>query len=451
MARRVAYCLLACACIFGVFGATGRSARAQAPDPAQQAELLRLNAEAAQLRSVEQSIRTRDFAGADRKLREFTPHTRYGSLHAAFLRGVILETSGRSAEARDIYRSLLVQEPSLARVRLQLAGVLATLNDDAAAKHNLDLLASEMSEPDVADRLRTISRALDNKKRWYVQSYFSIAPSTNVNSGPSSPQVLIGNIPFTLSPGTAKRSGLGAVYGLDAGANLPISEWASVIAAASFSNSDFSGAAYDDRNLRVSIGPQFHFGDVYFGFEPFATRRWYAEEGYGYSLGGKVYSRFLPFAGARVESFLSVAKQKYDTYTFQDGWHTTVGASLDTFMTPSSFWRFGASLDHETTTLRHLNYNEEAVSAGYFVELPSGISLFPTAQIARRDYVGDFPFTNKPRRDKRVSAVMTLTKRDLIFLGFAPRFSYGFTSVRSNVSIYSYTRHDFSIKLVKDF
>lgn len=46
---------------------------------------------------------------------------------------------------------------------------------------------------------------------------------------------------------------------------------------------------------------------------------------------------------------------------------------------------------------------------------------------------------------------MTLLNRRFDYHGFTPRISYTFTDQRSNIALYSYTRHQFQIGLTTQF
>jgi hypothetical protein len=443
--------------VLGAFVALALALPASAPARAQStggpnaAHEKTLREESAYLDNVERRLKARELDAAASLLASFAPTTAYGRLHATFLRGVLAQLSGKTAEAIATYRSILNANPKLSRVRIQLADALTKAGDNEGAGHQVDLLAAEAGQEDVADRLRSIANRLKKQKRWYLRANLSALPTTNMNNAPASPYLMVGNMPLTLDPKYQHKSGIGANYGFDAGGSLPVADGVNMIAAASVNNMDFRGKSYDDRVTRLSIGPQFYSGPNYVGFEPFAVRRWYGGERYSIAGGGKVYSHFALPDGQRTNFSVSVSRQIYDKLSYQNGWHGGFEASLDTFATASSFWRIGATTDYDHTHKRHLDYAEGGVNVGHYRELPWGVSIFPQIGLAYRQYIGVFPLTESRRKDRRLAASLTLTKRDWIWYGFAPRLIYTFVLNRSNVSLYQYTRHDVRLSMVRDF
>ena len=408
--------------------------------------------ETERLKSIEAQLARRDLAGAEAALNNVgAPQTQRRRMYLGFLHGLLAQLKGDDAGAIAIYRAILSVEPKLPRVRMQLADALAHKGDVEGAGHHLDLLAAEAGQDDVADRLRSISARLKSIKRWYLRTNLSALPTTNMNNAPASPYLMVGNMPLTLDPRYQHKSGIGANYGFDAGGSLPVADGVNMIAAASVNNMDFRGKSYDDRATRLSIGPQFYSGPNYVGFEPFAVRRWYGGERYSIAGGGKVYSHFSLPDGQRLNLSVSASPQVYDKLPYQNGWHGGLEAALDTFATASSFWRIGATTDYDHTHKRHLDYAEGGVSIGHYRELPWGVSLFPQIGLAYRQYIGVFPLTESRRYDKRLAASLTLTKRDWIWFGFAPRLTYTFVLNRSNIALYRYTRNDARLSLVRDF
>src|ERR1039458_4813623 len=125
--------------------------------------------------------------------------------------------------------------------------------------------------------------------------------------------------------------------------------------------------------------------------------------------------------------------------------------SFDRFTLPGQFARIGVAFDQEKTATDFWTYSEYAALVGYYAELPYGVTVYPEVSYAARDYSGIFPFMTGPRQDRRWSASLSLTKRDLLIFGFAPRLIYTYTANYSNVGLYAYDKHSVISLLTRAF
>jgi len=61
------------------------------------------------------------------------------------------------------------------------------------------------------------------------------------------------------------------------------------------------------------------------------------------------------------------------------------------------------------------------------------------------------PFFGIPRENNRFEGEVTITKRDLTFMGVAPQVTYSVIHNTSNSVFDEYTSHGLDFKLVKEF
>jgi hypothetical protein len=133
---------------------------------------------------------------------------------AAFLQAVIFHRQGRLAEAEKLLRQIVVERPAYARVRLELAGVLASSGNRAGAAYHLRLLADSAADPGSRRRFESFIDQLNPDRPFTLSGFVSIAPSSNINNGSANDTIYIAGLPFAIAPGALAKYGLGVRAGL---------------------------------------------------------------------------------------------------------------------------------------------------------------------------------------------------------------------------------------------
>ncbi|MBX9759676.1 MAG: surface lipoprotein assembly modifier [Beijerinckiaceae bacterium] len=401
---------------------------------------------------IERLIGEARFEDARGALSAMPRESQYARVYGAFVQARIDEETGRLTRARDAYRAILHEHPDLARVRLHLARTLAKLEDgDAARRHYEFVLGAPDIAAPLADRVRNDLRALEGQKRWSAQGYVTVAPTTNMTSGPSRDVIVIGGLPFTPSSAGQKAAGVGALYGADLGYAAPIAGDWGWLATLSTNNLDYAGSLYDDRMARVSAGLRYLLPGGVATLEMTGGRRWFGGEGYLYSFGPLLTARVFASERDRITASASLAEQRYDSLDHQNGRRLTVSGVWDRFTLPGQFARVGVTFERETTRSDHLTYREFGGLAGYSFDMPMALAVYPEVAVALREYDGDFPLLGLPRRDRRLVGSLALVKKDLSFMGLAPRMQVSYTMNLSNVKFYEYDRFDVSLTLTRGF
>ncbi|MEM1378528.1 MAG: surface lipoprotein assembly modifier, partial [Pseudomonadota bacterium] len=135
----------------------------------------------------------------------------------------------------------------------------------------------------------------------------------------------------------------------------------------------------------------------------------------------------------------------------RDGWRAGVYTHLDRYFGRKHFARVLASADFARFEVDRFSYDEGKIGLGYNRELPLGLDVYMQGDVALRDYYGLYPGLDENQRDIRVGAQATFTKRDFTIGGLAPRVTYRFERNFSNAAFDDRTRHEFDVRLTKDF
>lgn len=128
---------------------------------------------------------------------------------ARFRKGALLAAHRRWREAASAYRRLLDEKPDAARVRLELAAVLARIGDEAGAHRQLRLAQATGLPPDVAEQVSQFSRTLRSPRRFGGSFDVTLAPDTNINRGTQARTLDTVIAPLVLSSDARATSGVG--------------------------------------------------------------------------------------------------------------------------------------------------------------------------------------------------------------------------------------------------
>jgi len=173
-----------------------------------------------------------------------------------FIAARIAQLRGDYSTAEKIYRQMLVADPNLHRVRLELAQSLFERGNFQAADYNFRLVLAADISPQVRRAIRRYLARIRRDKWWTGSFQFAIAPDTNINTGPSSHKVTMFGRPFKLSEDTKKKSGIGVEVSAGGdvrpriGPNLRLA-----LGGRLYAREYFSGGDFDDRLATLRVGP----------------------------------------------------------------------------------------------------------------------------------------------------------------------------------------------------
>ncbi len=376
------------------------------------------------------------------------------------------------------FRTMLVKDPSLQRVRLELGRALFRrgdctrpprnlakhiLGDDcwASQQHFLRVLSSGVP-PQVVFTVRRYIQTIRVRKRASGSLSLALAPDTNVNTATSAQTVSIFGLPFQLDADARARSGIGVVgsLGVDFQNSMPTFKWmpgkvARLRYGANIFRRDYSGGIFDDSNYSFFVGPRFlgERGETSVLFQ--ADRR---------QVNGRPYSRQF---GVRVESVRSATRKMWVGGTVELSRMTPLSAQgvvdspgfglnglgyVTYALFPSLTVRGMAGYTREKTGRRATRHQSRwvGISAGY--DLPYGFTLSGAQQLYFTRY--DEPltlFSPEPPDTKLWFSRLALHNRLLNIKGFSPSVSVIREDRQSNLTLYTYARYRAEAGVVRVF
>ena len=369
-----------------------------------------------------------------------------------FLWGTIALARGEWQEAIERFRAMLARDPTLLRVRLDLAFAYFQAEEDGSAAYHLRQVLAEELPPVVRARTLNFLDRIRRRKTWSVTGSVAIAPDTNINAATNARQVnLFGLFPATLSEDARETSGLGVVASIGGGYEWRLEPDLRLRASANLSTRTYRQSEYNEQILSLRAGPRFLFET--FDLRPELTAR-------GRQLGGDTYSRA---GGLELLSNLVLAP----TWLLSG----SLGAeriSYTTFLGEGSLYAVQLGLTHaldQATQLRvDLGYRQEVldsdayswremiVGASVTRELPEGFVVTAGPSFRWRGYGAPLlSLGPDPRGDATVAGQISVSNRQIDLFGFMPELTVRHEVRDSNLGLYDYDRTVGELGLIRTF
>jgi outer membrane protein len=440
-------------CCFSVLLISDNIARAQTAPTEQELTAYANSTEAQKTKLLLDLASIGDHDFAEVLLAKYPLQGKFALSRTEFVKGLIQRARGDLTGAAKTFRKILARDPDLTRVRAELARTLVALDEDDSAKHHLELLAGSAPDEQQAAGVRTFIDKIDAKRPFTMNGYFSLAPSSNVNVASSNEKIYLPYDGQIQEFKTEKqKSGIGLVAGASAGYTRRL-------------GNDFVGVLSGGVNGRIYKERKFD----QFSASQSAELRYITDRGF-LSFGavaseGKGANNFeidsLSY-GPRVALSHSITPQlrvntsvvhewRNNTNDRLDGTAILVDNSLSFALTSTSTISLQGGFDFVKTQEKDFGTTTKSVGLSIYKELPQGITLGADAQAAFADYHANHALLTYKRKDKRFSGNLSLTKRDLNILGFAPTLTYSYVHNSSNVDLYDHNIHAVDLRFTKKF
>lgn len=358
---------------------------------------------------------------------------------ARFRKGMMLADLKRYREAAVAFRRLLDEKPNPARVRLELARVLALMGDESAARRELRQAEAAGLPPEVALAVGQFDQALRSHKRFGGSVEVALAPDSNINRATEARVLDTIIAPLTLSSDARKQSGIGVHVSGQGYAKFSLGSGLSLVPRVSALATLYRKSEFTDISSSALIGLEWQGKQDRITPSIGETRRWYGKKPYdrtdAFSLD------WLHALGKRAQLVVSgsASRADYQLNDLQDGSIYALSASLERALSSRAGISVTASGIRQTA--RDPGY--ATTSGGLTVvgwREAGRTTLFASGTVQRTE--GDaalFLFGDR-RREWFFSARAGATFRQVTIHGLAPYVRVSFERNRSSLQLYDYGR-----------
>lgn len=359
-----------------------------------------------------------------------------------YLLGQIASRRGDYDAAIRIYQKLLDDQPTLAKVRFELALCYIKLQQWYRADYHLRLA---MASPDLTDDVKAMMRyfryLVRRNKNWNIWFNVGAAPDNNINNGVGGQECV--NTAFGTLCRDLNEPESAVGYNLSLGGDyefkLTDEHWRWKNAASVYTNV-YDLHDYDDLYMTLQSGPRYVYSDGSVWLSAVLARRYYGWQPYMYSYGANLaadYDFTRRFSGGAT---LGIQENKYDVYgDSMNGQTYRGGLSLSYSFDASKYLLLRGNIAREQTLVDTYSSWNYTISPGFGAETYFGFSLYLDASFTWINYDGgrwtvtDGRFNKITENDFVQRYSISVSNNKLTFWGFVPTITYSYTRRDSNI------------------
>ena len=369
-----------------------------------------------------------------------------------FLYGSIAMAREEWQTAITRFRAMLIRDPTLPRVRLDLAlAYFRAEEDSSAAYHFRQVLGDEDLPPVVRVRTLAFLDTIRRRKTWSVNAAVALAPDSNINAATSSREVNLFGLPAQLSEDARQTSGVGLNARISGGYEARISPDLRFRTSARLSTRTYEKSEFNDRTLTLRAGPRFLFEK--FDLRPELTAR-------ARRLGGEMYSRAagVELSGNwqvapawRLSAAIGGERISYETFLGEGNMYSTQ-VGLAHALGRATLLRANGVFRREAVEREAYSWREFIIGASATRELPRGFVATVGSTYRLRRY--DRPlaaFGPEARQDRTLAGRVKISNRHIELFGFMPELTFKHERRSSNLSLYDYKRDMVEVGVVRTF
>ena len=357
--------------------------------------------------------------------------------------------------AIEAFRSILIQQPGLVRVRLELALAFFLKQEDDLARNHFERVLVGRPPAEVVANVSRFLNIIRARRRWSGYFGFSLAPDTNINAASDAQFIYINGLPFRRDAQGQASSDIGVVGWGGAEYQYPLADRWRLRSGFNVNHREYKGGRFDQTFLAGYVGPRWLISPTTeMSLLASASQRWWGGSPLNYDFGARleVGHRVLP--GLRLSGRVSWQDRTNQQQKFLEGplMVFSLGASYVLFPTVQINGLVGY-LQQDAKTRRW-------DSAGYWtrvgtnVALPWGFTVGASAEFRWTNYEdGWFPFVpdNSAREDQTRILQVTILNRALTVYGFSPQIAFSNQVRESNAQVFDYKRNLVEMRWVRQF
>jgi hypothetical protein len=369
----------------------------------------------------------------------------------SFLYGLIEIGEGTPKLAVKRFETILINQPNLVRVRLELARALFIDGQDVRAKYHFDLAGQGDLPAKAKENIGRFLAQIRERKAWAFSFTVGLAPDSNINTATDSDTVDLFGLPFSLDDDAQSRSGIGVMATSSVQYYGPLEGDWRLLGNAQGQRYDYGGSTFDDSLASSAIGVGKVLDNGFTSVQLTGFKRWFGGQAFNNGLGARGFWQMRLSDTRRLRLSVSTQKMTYDQNPVKDGWVYSSSAAMQLGLDSSSFIEASLGLSREEAQIAPQKSWAFRGELSYFKELPNGITIKPFAEAQYRPFDAVQPVFGLTRKDWALTGGVELTARKWNWKGFAPFISYAFTNNSSTIDLFKFNRHRVKLGFTRAF
>lgn len=369
---------------------------------------------------------------------------------ARFRLGMMYADARRWQDAALLFRQLLDEQPKAARVRLELARVLAAMGNEGGARAQLRQAQASGLPPQVALVVDQFASALRSNKTFGGSFEAAFAPDSNINRATSAKTLDTVIAPLTLSDDARSQSGLGAHLTGQVYARMRLTPKLAIVPRLSGDGTFYRQSSFNDLSGSALIGLEWQIGNDRLTPSVGVTRRYYGGDPYADTVNGDLRWTHRLGRRSQMDTSFSFGSTSYKRNALQDGELYSLGVSVERAL--SARGGIGVSVNATRQTAQDRGYQTFSIGPTLLGWRDMGkTTIFANATVRRLDSDARlFPFTDR-RKEWFLRGLIGGTFRQIEVGGFSPVVRVAYERNFSSVGIYDYHRVNVDVGITRAF
>jgi hypothetical protein len=369
---------------------------------------------------------------------------------ARFRHAQLLEMRGNFSAAITLYRAILAEQPDAQRVRIELAAVLAKIDDNAGARRELRLAQAGGLPPEVARVVDQYSAALRSTAPFGASMEFALAPSTNINRATSASTLDTIIAPFQLSDDARAQSGVGVELGGQFFARAALSRETALTFRVAAQADLYHQASFDDDVASAQIGVETWLGSTQIRTFIGRSYRWFGNEPYADTNTLSLDIEHSLNERSKISAEVAVGQADYRLNDLQSGPIYTASALYEIALSQTNGVGFGPTYERQDANDAGYATTATGVQLLLWDELPN-TSLFAELRGSELEADARLSLFPKRREDTQGTVTVGATLPQFRVFGFEPTVQLSYERNNSTVGIYDYSRFAGALGFQKAF
>ena len=223
-------------------------------------------------------------------------------------------------EAIAMFRDMLVADPNLVRVRLELARAFFLKGEDSLARRHFEAVLAGGVPDAVAANVHRFLAEIRARRRWSFNAGFAIAPDSNIGAGSDDRTIYIFGLPFQRDAQELTSSGVGLVLWGGGEYHYPLNDRTRLRAGGNLSRREHGGSQFDEASVSAHLGPRILLDErTEASVLATAGQRWVGTVKDHHALGGHIEAGHRVSRTVTVNGRATWEDRHYRTRTSLDG------------------------------------------------------------------------------------------------------------------------------------
>lgn len=357
-------------------------------------------------------------------------------------------------EAIAALRRILIDQPGLVRVRLELARAFFYKKEDRLSrKHFERVLSGKPPEPVVANVQRFLAE-MRARRNWSVYFGAALAPRTNIGRSSDAEIIEIFGLPFRRDEDDLETSGIGLSIWTGGDYQFPISQRLQLQLGTDLAREEYPGNRFDQTFVSVDVGPRWLMNPkTIVSFAADVRQRWLSTTPYYLDLGARTQVQHRVNRRISLTGRASWYDRDYRTQRALNGDVMDFSLRGTWIATPTIQVEGTVGYGTEHTKGKLWRNDSWLGRLSISVALPRGFTVGGSGEYHRTQYEGNwFPFTDgSSRKDNTRIIRASVYNRGFTLFGFSPQLVVSREERTTNAQTYEYEDTNAELRVLKQF